>query len=312
MDGGFASIKKITFVAVNSSCIFNLFLIFKRIKKEFMKKIFTSSVFVLMVIMGNAQALKTPAASTSQTVKQTFGLSSMEVSYSRPNVKDRKVFGDLVPFNKVWRTGANSATTLSFADTIFINNTKINPGTYGLLSIPNDKSWTIIISKQTNVTSPGAYKEDQDVLRFEAKTKDLAEAVETFTILFANIKDGSCDLQIMWDKTSVTLPITIDTEGSMLAQINKVMKDSRPYYASAMYFMNNGHDMNQALEWMNKAIDQNPKDLRNHYQKANLQMKMGKKADAIATSTKGLDLAKADKNENYIKMFEAQLKEMKK
>src|SRR5690606_33853366 len=116
--------------------------------KEFMKKIFTSSVFVLMVIMGNAQALKTPAASTSQTVKQTFGLSSMEVSYSRPNVKDRKVFGDLVPFNKVWRTGANSATTLSFADTVFINNTKINPGTYGLLSIPNDKSWTIIISKK--------------------------------------------------------------------------------------------------------------------------------------------------------------------
>ncbi len=276
-----------------------------------MKKIFTSAALVLLVMMGNAQTIKAPAPSTTQTIKQTFALSSIELNYSRPSVKGRKVFGDLVPFNAVWRTGANSATTLTFGDTVSINGTKLSPGTYGLLSIPNEKSWTLIISKQTNVTSPGAYKQDQDVLRYEAKTEDLKDAVETFTMQFANIKDGSCDLQIMWDKTSVTLPITTNIEGSMLAQINQVMKDSRPYYTAAMYYMNNGQDMNQALEWMNKAIEQNPKDLRNHYQKANLQMKMGKKADAMATATKGLAAAKADKNENYIKMFEAQLKDMK-
>ncbi len=276
-----------------------------------MKKIFTSAALVLMVAIGNAQTIKAPAPSTTQTIKQTFALSSIELSYSRPSVKNRKIFGDLVPYNKVWRTGANGATTLTFADTVSINGTKINPGTYGLLSIPNEKSWTLIISKQTNVTSPGAYKEDEDVLRYDAKTNELDEAVETFTILFANIKDGSCDLQIMWDKTSVTLPIKTDIEGTMLAQINQVMKDSRPYYAAAMYYMNNGQDMNQAMEWMNKAIEQNPKDLRNHYQKANLQMKMGKKADAIATASKGLEAAKAAKNENYIKMFETQLKDMK-
>ncbi len=277
-----------------------------------MKKVFTSAALVLMVAMGHAQTIKSPAASTTQTIKQTFALSSIELSYSRPSVKNRKVFGDLVPYNKVWRTGANGATTLTFADTVSINGTKINPGTYGLLSIPNEKSWTLIISKQTNVTSPGAYKEDQDVLRYEAKTNELDEAVETFTILFANIKDGSCDLQIMWDKTSVTLPIKTDIEGTMLAQINQVMKDSRPYYAAAMYYMNNGQDMTQALEWMNKAIEQNPKDLRSQYQKVNLLVKMGKNADARVTATKGLEMAKADKNENYIKMFETQLKEIKK
>lgn len=276
-----------------------------------MKKIFTSAVLLLTVMMGNAQALKSPAPSTTQTIKQTFALSSIELNYSRPSVKGRKIFGDLVPYNAVWRTGANAATTLSFGDTVSINGTKINPGTYGLLSIPNEKSWTLIISKQTNVTSPGAYKQDQDVLRYEAKTSELEEKVETFTMQFANIKDGSCDLQIMWDETSVTLPITTNIDGSMLAQINQLMKDSRPYYASAMYYMNNGQDMNQALEWLNKAIELNPKDLRNHYQKANLQIKMGKKADAIATATKGLEAAKAAKNENYIKMFEAQLKDMK-
>ena len=277
-----------------------------------MKKIFTSAALVLLVMMGNAQTIKAPAPSTTQTIKQTFALSSIELNYSRPSVKGRKVFGDLVPFNAVWRTGANSATTLTFGDTVSINGTKLSPGTYGLLSIPNEKSWTLIISKQTNVTSPGAYKQDQDVLRYEAKTADLKDAVETFTMQFANIKDGSCDLQIMWDKTSVTLPITTNIEGSMLAQINQVMKDSRPYYTAAMYYMNNGQDMNQALEWMNKAIEQNPKDLRNHYQKANLQMKMGMKADAMATASKGLQEAKNDKNENYIKLFEAQLKDMKK
>lgn len=277
-----------------------------------MKKIFTGTALVLLAITANAQVLKAPAPSSTQTIKQTFALSSIELSYSRPGVKNRKIFGDLVPFNQVWRTGANGATTLTFGDTVSINGTRLAPGTYGLLSIPNEKSWTLIISKQTNVTSPGAYKQDQDIVRYEAPTTDLPNAVETFTIQFANVKDGSCDLQIMWDKTMVSLPVTTNIEGSMLAQINQVMKDSRPYYAAAMYYMNNGQDLNQALEWMNKAIEQNPKDLRNSYQKANLLVKMGRLAEAKTVATKGLETANANKNENYIKMFEAQLKDMKK
>jgi hypothetical protein len=277
-----------------------------------MKKIFTGTALVLLAITANAQTLKAPAPSSTQTIKQTFALSSIELSYSRPGVKSRKIFGDLVPFNQVWRTGANGATTLTFGDTVSINGTKLAPGTYGLLSIPSEKNWTLIITKQTNVTSPGAYKQDQDVLRYEAKTVELKDAVETFTIQFANIKDGSCDLQIMWDKTMVTLPVTTNIEGAMLAQINQAMKDSRPYYAAAMYYMNNGQDLNQALEWMNKAIEQNPKDLRNSYQKANLLVKMGRNAEARTVATKGLEAATTDKNENYIKMFDAQLKEMKK
>lgn len=277
-----------------------------------MKRIFTGTALVLLAITANAQVLKAPAPSSTQTIKQTFALSSIELSYSRPGVKNRKIFGALVPFNQVWRTGANGATTLTFGDTVSINGTRLAPGTYGLLSIPNEKSWTLIISKQTNVTSPGAYKQDQDIVRYEAPTAALPNAVETFTIQFANVKDGSCDLQIMWDKTMVSLPVTTNIEGSMLAQINQVMKDSRPYYAAAMYYMNNGQDLNQALEWMNKAIEQNPKDLRNSYQKANLLVKMGRLAEAKTVATKGLEAANANKNENYIKMFEEQLKDMKK
>ena len=137
--------------------------------------------------------------------------------------------------------------------------------------------------------------------------------METFTIQFANVKDGSVDLQLMWDKTVVTLPIKADIEGTMLAQINQVMsKDTRPFYNAAMYFMDNGQDLNQALVWMNQAIEQDPKNLRNHYQKVNLLAKMGKNADARALATKGMEMAKEQKNENYIKMFETQLKDIKK
>src|ERR1700754_3431749 len=122
-----------------------------------------------------AQSIRTPSPSTPQFVKQDFGLSAIELSYSRPGVKGRKVFGDLVPFGKVWRTGANSATTLNFGDDVTIAGTKIPAGTYGLLSIPDKDKWVLIISKQTDVTSPANYKQDQDVVRVSAealKTKD--------------------------------------------------------------------------------------------------------------------------------------------
>src|ERR1700754_4451982 len=134
-----------------------------------------------------AQSIKTPAPSTPQYVKQDFGLSSIELSYSRPNVKGRKVFGDLVPFNAVWRTGANQATTLTFGDAVTIGGTKIPAGKYGLLSIPGADQWTLIITRQLDVTQPAAYKPDQDVVRVQVTPVQLPFSMETFSIIFANI-----------------------------------------------------------------------------------------------------------------------------
>ena len=119
------------------------------------------------------RTLTTPAPSPTQTIKQNFGLSSVELSYSRPGMKGRKIFGDLVPFGKVWRTGANQATTLTFGEEVTIGGTKVPAGKYGLLTIPDKKSWTIIITKQTDVTSPAAYKQDQDVVRVKAETMNM-------------------------------------------------------------------------------------------------------------------------------------------
>jgi hypothetical protein len=140
-----------------------------------MRKLFITAAAVFTVYFSDAQTLTTPQPSPTQTIKQNFGLSTVELSYSRPGIKGRKIFGDLVPFGKVWRTGANSATTLTFGDAVTIGGTKIPAGKYGLLTIPDKKNWIIIISKQNDVTSPADYKQDQDIVRVEAKTMDMED-----------------------------------------------------------------------------------------------------------------------------------------
>ena len=277
-----------------------------------MKKIFISIIAALASLCPNAQILTSPQISATQTIKQNFSLSAIEITYSRPGVKGRKIFGDLVPFGKVWRTGANSANTITFGDTVFINGTKINPGKYGLVSIPGEKSWTLIITKQLNVTGPDGYKPDQDIVRVEAKPIAMSERMETFTMQFANVKPGSCELHLSWDKTTVSLPITTNTEEKMMAQIAQLMKkDNRPYYNTAVYYINNGKDLNQALAWLNKAIELEPDALSNHYQRANALTRMGKKEEAKTAVKKGIEMARAQKNDNFVKMFETLLVEIK-
>ena len=252
-----------------------------------------------------AQSIKTPSPSTPQYVKQDFGLSSIELSYSRPGVKGRKVYGDLVPYGKVWRTGANQATTLTFGDAVTIGDTKIPAGKYGLLSIPGADEWTIIVTRQLDVTSPAAYKPDQDIVRVKVSPHQLPFAVETFTILFADVTSSSCNLQLIWDNTAVMLPITTDVDSKIMAQIDNAMnKDNHPYYTAGFYYLENGKDLNKALEWFDKALAQDPTAFFVAYQKARCQAKMGKKQDAIATAKKGIELAKQANNADYVALNE--------
>lgn len=278
-----------------------------------MKKLFITAIAAFTLIFADAQTLTTPQPSPTQTIKQNFGLSNVELSYSRPGIKGRKIFGDLVPFGKVWRTGANNASTLTFGDTVTIGGTKIAPGKYGLLTIPDKKSWIIIISKQTNVTSPADYKQDQDVVRVEANTVDLETSVETFSMQFANVKTTSCDLRIMWDKTAVALPITTDVETKIMAQIDQLMnKDNRPYFNAAMYYMESGKDLNKALAWFDKGVELQPNAFWIHHQRANCLAKLGKKEDAKAAAEKSKALATEQKNDDYVKLNEKLLAELNK
>ncbi|HVG40653.1 MAG TPA: DUF2911 domain-containing protein [Chitinophagaceae bacterium] len=275
------------------------------------KKIFFSCVLCAAMYTVGAQAIKTPAPSTTQTIKQDFGISSMELTYSRPNMRGRKIFGDLVPYGKVWRTGANSATRIKFADDVTIGGKALKAGEYAIYTIPNENEWDIIINKGS-ANWGTEYKQEDDLIRVKAKTMKMDQTAETFTMQFGNIKSASADLMIMWDKTAVALPITTDVESKVMAQINNAMnKDNRPYFQAAMYYLENGKDLNQAVTWFDKAIEQNPKAYWMLHQKANAQAKLGKKAEAKATAQKSMDLAREQKNDDYVRLNEKLITELK-
>ena len=273
-------------------------------------------IFLLLAItacsVSFAQTLVTPQPSTTQTIKQNFGLSSIELSYSRPNAKERVIFGELVPFGKVWRTGANQASTLTFGEEVTIGDKKIAAGKYGLLTIPNKNNWILIITKQLDVTSPSAYKEENDLVRVNVKPMVGANKVETFSMQFTNVKSSSCELTLQWENTTVSLPISTDVDSKVMSQINNIMtKDNLPYFNAAMYYMESGKDLNQALSWFNKAVEQNPGAYYMYFQKASCLAKLGKKQEAITTATKSLELATLAKNPDYVKLNEDLLKTLK-
>ncbi len=277
-----------------------------------MKKLILSATAVLLLLSAEAQQLKTPAPSPTQTIKQDFGLGNVELSYSRPAAKGRKIYGDLVPFGSVWRTGANNATTLTFSDEVTIGGKKVPAGKYGLVSIPDKDKWTLIITKQLDVTSPAAYKSENDVVRVEAKASRMDEKLESFTMQFAEVKPTSCELRIMWENTSVALPIGTDVEKKVMAQIDQLMnKDNKPYFNAAMYYMDNGKDLNQALAWFDKAVEAQPNAFWIHHQRANCLAKLGKKNDAKTAAEKSKSLAADAKNDDYVKLNEKLLADLK-
>ncbi len=276
------------------------------------KKFLTVSLLFITFAAG-AQALRTPQPSPTQTIKQDFALGTIELSYSRPGMKGRKIYGDLVPFGAVWRTGANSATTLTFSDEVLIGGTKVPAGKYGLLTIPGKDSWTVIVTKQTDVTSPAAYKQESDVVRVPVKPVTLSgSAFETLSMQFQNIKATSADLTIAWDNTMVALPITADIDSKIMAQINATMNgDSRPYFQSAMYYMETGKDLNQAVAWLDKALAQNPEAFWVYHQKANALAKQGKREEAKQSALKSIELAKKQNNSDYVTLNEKLLASLK-
>jgi hypothetical protein len=276
------------------------------------RKILLGVLAVFTVLIADAQQLNTPQPSPTASIKQTFALSTIEISYSRPGVKGRKIFGDLVPYGKVWRTGANNPTTITFGEEVMIGGTKVPAGKYGLLTIPDANSWTIIISKQTDVTSPTAYKPDQDVVRVKADVATLPFSVETFTIGIDGIKGNSCTVGFLWDNVYVGLPVSADVESKVMKQISDAMdKDNRPYFAAAIYYIDNGKDLNKALEWLTKAEAQSPEAFWVVYQKAVCLAKLDKKQEAIATANKSKEMAIKAKSDDYIALNDKLLATLK-
>ena len=275
------------------------------------KKMFVASMFCIAMAFADAQTLRTPQPSPGQTIKQDFGISSIELIYSRPGMKGRKIFGDLVPWGQVWRTGANNATRIKFTDDVTIGGQPLKAGEYAIYTVPNEREWEFIINKGSANWGTN-YKKEDDILRVKATPVKLDNPVESFTIQFANIKPNSADLQIMWDKTLVSVPIVTDVDKKIMADIDNVMnKDNRPYFQAAMYYLETGRDLNQAVQWFDKAIEQNPSGFWILHQKANALAKLGKKEDAKTAAQKSMDLAKAQNNADYVKLNEDLIKNLK-
>jgi len=268
-----------------------------------MKKIFLLLQAMLVLCFAGAQTLTTPQPSPTQTIKQNFGVGSIELNYSRPAKKGRKIMGDLVPFDKVWRTGANNATTITFSDDVTIGGKEIKAGKYGLLTIPGAAKWTIIISKDVTVNQPSSYKQENDVVRVESDVTALPFSIENFTMNFADITGNSCNVQLMWENTYVQFPVTTGTDARVMSQINDVMnKDNKPYFAAASYYYDNGKDLNQALTWVNKAIETNKDAFFMYMLKARIHKKLGDKVAAKAAATTCKELAAKAKNDDYVKL----------
>ena len=275
--------------------------------------IIAASVITSMAIGTASSQLKMPAPSPTQTVKQEFGMGSIEITYSRPSTKGRKVFGDLVPTGKLWRTGANAATKIVFTDPVEIGGKKIDSGTYVLYSIPTEESWEIILNKGLKNWGIDGYKESEDVVRFKVDAVKNKPAVETFTMQFANIKSESCELQILWENKAVTIPITTDIKEKIRAQIEAAMAtDKKPYWQAAQFYNEYDKNLPRALENINKAIDENKKGFWMFLYKAKIQKEMGNVAGALESSKTSLALATEANNADYVKMNEQLQKELKK
>lgn len=279
-----------------------------------MKKIIsltTAIVFALVAANVQAQTLKTPAPSPTQTLKQAFALGDVTIEYSRPSAKGRVVYGDVVPFGKVWRTGANGATKITFTEKTKVEGKEVAAGTYALYSIPNKDSWEVMLYSDFKLGGDvDKYDAKNEVARITVKPTKLTEKVESFTINMDNLRDSTATITLDWENTRVSINITAAINDAIMANINKaVIEDNRPYFAAARYYYEQNKDLGKALEWANKAFEQYPKAYWVKTLVARIELKMGKKKEAIASAEAAKKLAEADKDDAYIKQNNEIIKE---
>lgn len=272
-------------------------------------KFSAAAVAALFFHLSSFAQLDIPRPSPLGRVYQKVGLNDITIEYSRPGVKGRVIFGDLVPYGKLWRTGANAATKLTITDTARFEGIKVAPGDYSLLTIPGKDAWSVIINKDPKV-SVNEYDQTKDAARFTIKPKSVAEKVETFTINIANVEMDKADIELVWENTKVSFRMSTEVDAKVMKQINEVMKgvSQMEYYRSAVYYSDTGKDLNKALEWMNLALREGEKFWMLH-QKAKIQAALGDYKGAIETAQKSKELAVREKSDEYIALNDKMIAE---
>ena len=255
----------------------------------------------------------TPQASPSAKVTQVVGLTDVSLDYSRPAMRGRTIFGDLVPFNKLWRTGANKNSMITFSTDVKVGGKDLKAGSYAIFTTPGESVWEINFYSDTeNWGTPQNWDASKVAAIVKANPSKVDEKVESFTIAISNITADGAHLEISWDNTKVAIPFEVPTDAAVTASISKVMAgpNSDDYYAAAVYYLNSGKDINKAKEWIDKAITMSEKpafwQLR---QQSLIYAKAGDKKGAIAAAKKSLAGAEAAGNADYVKMNKDSLKE---
>lgn len=280
----------------------------------YMRLFTTACLAGMLTLNAQAQQLKTPAPSPTQTLDQAFALSNIKIEYSRPSVKGRTIFGDLVPYGKIWRTGANQSTKITFGDDVKVEGQALAAGTYAMYTIPNKDSWEIMFYKDLKLGgNTSEYKTDQEALRVKVKPATTAAKTETFTMNVSDMTANSANIELLWDMTRVAINVTTEIDSKIMKNIESSMaKDSRPYFQAANYYYENDKDLNKALEWINIAAEQNPKAYWISHTKAKIQYKMKDYKGAIATAEKSMAVAKEEKDDTYVALNQKLIAEAQK
>jgi tetratricopeptide (TPR) repeat protein len=278
-----------------------------------------TKLITLLLIFGafTLQAqIQTPQPSPSSKVHQTIGLSEVSVEYSRPAMRGRTIFGDLVPYGKLWRTGANMRTKFTTDSDLKIDGKDLKKGTYAILSVPNKDAWELIFYTEYQAGgAPAELDESKVALRVSAKTYPMEHAAENFTIGFGDLADGvSGNMYIMWGKTMVMTKITTPTDDMAIKSIEKVMAgpSANDYFNAASYYRSSGKDLNKALEWVTKAVEMNPDAFWMSRQKSLIQADLGDKKGAIETAKVSLAASEKAGNADYTKMNQESIAEWSK
>lgn len=260
----------------------------------------------LLLFAGQAFCqLETPQASPKGKIEQRVGVMDVSVSYSRPGIKGRKIFGDLVPYGEVWRTGANEPTTITFSDPVKLEAHDVPAGTYSLYTIPGKEEWTIIINKK--ITGDARRDEKDDQVTFKVKPAQTTSAIETFTITITDITTNTANLELAWENTAVNIRMEFDVDSKVMPAIKRFAENPSSsmagmYYQSALYYFTTGKDLNVALDWVNKSVEMNNKPYWVWRLKSQIQAALKDYKGAIASAETSKSRAKESGNDQFVKI----------
>lgn len=271
-------------------------------------------LFIAAVAMtaGVSAQIETPAPSPLQKIEQKVGLTDVTVEYSRPSKKGRTIFGDLVPYGKVWRTGANKNTTINFSEDVIVGGKEVKAGTYALFTKPNATNWDVYLYTDTeNWGTPEKWDDSKVAAMVSAPAQPMPMSIETFTLSFDDFKGSDANLGMMWDNVYIAMPIKTMTDKAVSASIEKVMAGpaANDYYSAAVYYLENGKDINQAKTWIDKAVSMNGNAFWYQRQQSLIYAKSGDKKGAIKAAKSSMALAEKAGNADYVALNMKSLKE---